>query len=52
MPGANFLWSPRLGLVLKPDPNPSGSPYRTSFITDVIAVPGIVEHPHVTASRA
>ncbi|MDX6546342.1 MAG: hypothetical protein QOG02_2116 [Gaiellales bacterium] len=27
-------------VVLKPDPNPSNSPYRTSFITDVIAVPG------------
>ena len=27
-------------VVLKPDPNPFNSPYRTSFITDVIAVPG------------
>jgi hypothetical protein len=27
-------------LVLRPDPNPNNSPYRTSFITDVIAVPG------------
>jgi len=27
-------------VVLKPDPNPFHSPYRTSFITDVIAVPG------------
>ncbi len=27
-------------LVLKPDPNPSGSPYRTSFITDVAIRPG------------
>ncbi len=27
-------------LVLKPDPNPDGSPYRTSFITDVVARPG------------
>jgi len=27
-------------LVLKPDPNPSGSPYFTSFITDVVVKPG------------
>ena len=26
--------------VLKPDPNPTGSPYRTSFITDVVVKPG------------
>ncbi len=26
--------------VLRPDPNPNNSPYRTSFITDVIPVPG------------
>ena len=26
--------------VLRPDPNPNNSPYRTSFITDVISVPG------------
>jgi len=28
------------GLVLKPDPNPTGSPYNTSFITDVAIRPG------------
>ncbi|MEO9237651.1 MAG: glycosyl hydrolase [Jatrophihabitantaceae bacterium] len=27
-------------LVLKPDPNPTGSPYNTSFITDVAIRPG------------
>lgn len=27
-------------LVLKPDPNPAGSPYRTSHVTSVVAVPG------------
>ncbi|MGI8664822.1 MAG: WD40/YVTN/BNR-like repeat-containing protein [Jatrophihabitans sp.] len=27
-------------LVLKPDPNPTGSPYATSFITDVAIRPG------------
>ncbi len=27
-------------LVLKPDPNPTGSPYNTSFITDVAIKPG------------
>ncbi|HJQ00043.1 MAG TPA: hypothetical protein VJ851_00440 [Jatrophihabitans sp.] len=27
-------------LVLKPDPNPTGSPYNTSFITDVVIRPG------------
>ncbi|HTZ44382.1 MAG TPA: hypothetical protein VMB79_11015 [Jatrophihabitans sp.] len=27
-------------LVLKPDPNPTGSPYDTSFITDVAIEPG------------
>ncbi len=27
-------------LVLKPDPNPTGSPYDTSFITDVAVKPG------------
>ncbi|HEU5271016.1 MAG TPA: hypothetical protein VFU36_13915 [Jatrophihabitans sp.] len=27
-------------LVLKPDPNPTGSPYDTSFITDVAIKPG------------
>lgn len=27
-------------LVLKPDPNPTGSPYNTSFITDVAIEPG------------
>ena len=27
-------------LVLKPDPNPTGSPYYTSFITDVAIKPG------------
>lgn len=27
-------------LVLKPDPNPTGSPYLTSFITDVVIKPG------------
>jgi hypothetical protein len=27
-------------LVLKPDPNPTGSPYSTSFITDVAIKPG------------
>ena len=27
-------------LVLKPDPNPTGSPYVTSFITDVAVKPG------------
>ena len=27
-------------LVLKPDPNPTGSPYNTSFITDVAVKPG------------
>ena len=27
-------------LVLKPDPNPTGSPYNTSFITDVVVRPG------------
>jgi hypothetical protein len=27
-------------LVLKPDPNPTGSPYATSFITDVAIKPG------------
>ena len=27
-------------VVLKPDPNPHNSPYRTSFISDVIAEPG------------
>jgi len=32
--------SARWTVVLKPDPNPHHSPYRTSFITDVIAVPG------------
>ncbi|MGN6380071.1 MAG: hypothetical protein ACTHNU_14050 [Gaiellales bacterium] len=32
--------SQRWTLVLKPDPNPTNSPYRTSFITDVLAVPG------------
>jgi len=26
--------------VLKPDPNPAGSPYRTSFVTDVKVQPG------------
>ncbi|MGW2372662.1 MULTISPECIES: WD40/YVTN/BNR-like repeat-containing protein [Kitasatospora] len=26
--------------VLKPDPNPTGSPYRTSFVTDVRVRPG------------
>jgi hypothetical protein len=30
----------RWRLVLKPDPNPSHSPYRTSHITDVIPRPG------------
>lgn len=27
-------------LVLKPDPNPTDSPYATSFITDVVVRPG------------
>ena len=27
-------------LVLKPDPNPTNNPYQTSFITDVVIVPG------------
>lgn len=27
-------------LLLKPDPNPTGSPYLTSFITDVVIKPG------------
>jgi hypothetical protein len=27
-------------LVLKPDPNPDGTPYRTSFISDVVVRPG------------
>ena len=27
-------------LVLKPDPNPTGSPYLTSFISDVVVRPG------------
>ncbi|WP_163510548.1 glycosyl hydrolase [Fodinicola acaciae] len=27
-------------LVLKPDPNPTGSPYHTSIITDVVVRPG------------
>ncbi|HNQ07924.1 MAG TPA: hypothetical protein PKH97_12160 [Tetrasphaera sp.] len=27
-------------LILKPDPNPTGSPYATSFITDVVVRPG------------
>jgi len=27
-------------LVLKPDPNPTGNPYKTSFITDVAVRPG------------
>jgi photosystem II stability/assembly factor-like uncharacterized protein len=27
-------------LVLKPDPNPTHNPYQTSFITDVVIVPG------------
>ena len=27
-------------LVLKPDPNPTNNPYQTSFITDVVVVPG------------
>ncbi len=27
-------------LVLKPDPNPTSSPYRSSHISDVVAVPG------------
>jgi hypothetical protein len=27
-------------LVLKPDPNPTGDPYRTSMITDVVIRPG------------
>ena len=26
--------------MLKPDPNPTGSPYNTSFITDVVVKPG------------
>ena len=30
-------------LVLKPDPNPTGSPYRTSMITDVVIRPGTQE---------
>lgn len=41
------LWRHRSGttrgawtLVLKPDPNPTGSPYATSFITDVAVRPG------------
>ena len=32
-------------LVLRPDPNPNNSPYRTSFITDVIAVPAAAADP-------
>ncbi len=32
--------SGRWTLVLKPDPNPTGSPYDTSFITDVAVKPG------------
>jgi len=34
--GNGGAWS----LVLKPDPNPTGSPYNTSFITDVAIRPG------------
>lgn len=30
----------RWQLVLKPDPNPTGDPYRTSMITDVVIRPG------------
>ena len=32
--------SGKWSLVLKPDPNPTGSPYDTSFITDVAVKPG------------
>lgn len=30
----------RWRLVLKPDPNPAGSPYRTSHVTSVVGLPG------------
>jgi hypothetical protein len=36
---ANNVSSP-WQVALKPDPNPTHSPYRTSHVTDVVAVPG------------
>jgi hypothetical protein len=35
--------------VLKPDPNPANSPYRTSFITDVQVQPGTGGHVVIAA---